>query len=44
MANFNKSNNYNQNMANITNQELIEKASSVISSKNLKDDAFSINS
>src|SRR3989338_160182 len=37
MANFNKSNNYNQNMANITNQELIEKASSVISSKNLKD-------
>src|SRR3989344_7344175 len=36
MANFNKSNNY-QNMANITNQELIKKASSVISPKNLKD-------
>ena len=37
MENFNKSNNNYQNMANITNQELIKKASSVISPKNLKD-------
>jgi cytidine deaminase len=37
MANFNKSHDHYQNMANITNQELIKKASSVIKSKNLKD-------